>query len=212
MPGRPLPAPTASRVAQPRGSWALGLLCLQTWLPRDPVCPRSFHPPRLISWDRPPWPRSTPRRHSAVCGPPSTHSEVPPPPQQHLGSLLKGTIGAQQEWATRRGSTGGARQEGEQAPQRPCLGRSPVLAGFCTLCALGGSPTSASPECQAVSAENWPRPQCSQTSVWERQADVRRPFPLLQLGFPPFCTLGLSPEPLPLPPHPSWRPTRAPRI
>lgn len=87
---------------------------------------------------------------------------APHPPQQHLGSLLEGTIGARQEWASRRGSRGGARQEGEQVPRRPCLGRSPALAGLCTLCALGGHPTSAGPERQAVSAENWPRPRCSQ--------------------------------------------------
>lgn len=113
---------------------------------------------------------------------------------------------------SRRGSRGGARQEGEQVPQCPCLGRSPVLAGFCTLCALGGRPTSAGPERQAVSAENWPRPQCSQRPASGRGRQTRTvPSHCFSLASLP-SALGFSPEPLPPPPHPSWRPTRAPRI
>lgn len=150
-------------MAQPRGSLALGLLCLQTGLPGDPVCPHSSRPRRGSSLETGllgPGPHPGGTQQSA--GLPPLIQRCPPPPQQHLGSLLEGTIGARQEWASRRGSRGGARQEGEQVPRRPCLGRSPALAGLCTLCALGGHPTSAGPERQAVSAENWPRPRCSQ--------------------------------------------------
>ena len=32
----------------------------------------------------------------------------------------------------------------------------------------------------------------TETSIWERPADTHRPFPLLQLGFPPFCTRFLT--------------------
>lgn len=137
-------------------------------------------------------------------------------PQQHLGSLLKGTVGAQQEWATRRGSRGGARQEGEQVPQCPCLGRSPALAGSCTLCALGGRPTSAGPERQVVSAENWPRPRCSQRPASGRGRQTRavpsRCFSLASLPSALSVShLSLCPRLLTLHGGPRVRPASRPR-
>ena len=56
------------------------------------------------------------------------------------------------------------------------------------------------------------RQRCSQRSVSKKPADARHPFPLLRLSFPYFWARNLLPEPLPPPPHPSWRPACVPRI
>lgn len=97
-------------------------------------------------------------------------------------------------------------------PATSCLGCSPALAGFHTLC-TGRVPHLSRP--RAPRGQHRPlalMAVLSETSVSEKPADAHHPFPLLRVSFPCFWARGLSPEPLPPPPHPSRWPAHAPRI
>lgn len=107
------PAPTAQQSGPAPWEFSPG-----SPLPADAAAPGPSlslfpPPPRLISWDRPPWPRPTHWRHSA-------HSEVPPaPPSSTWGSLLSSTIVPDRSGLLREGAEEGRGRKGSSSCDFP---------------------------------------------------------------------------------------------
>lgn len=119
----PSPAPTAQQSGPAPWEFSLGSpLPANTGCPGTQVCPCS--PPRLISWDRPPWPRPTHRGAQPDC--------EPPPPPAALGRSSWRHHSARQSGLLSVGAEG-RRSRKEQVPRLPAWGAA-LLAGFHTLC------------------------------------------------------------------------------
>ena len=199
------PAPTAQQSGPAPWEFSPG-----SPLPADTAAPGPSlslfpPPPRLISWDRPPWPRPIHWWHSA-------HSEVPPapPPSSTWGSLLSSTIVptgvGYSVREQRRGEAGRGAAPATSLPGvQPCSRRVPHRVHW------KGAPPQPARSARRLHRA-LARQRCSQRSVSKKPADARHPFPLLRLSFPYFWARNLLPEPLPPPPHPSWRPACVPRI